>query len=409
MTLLLLLGNHDDADTGYPHVYAEVAFTTAPGATPVWTDVTDYVRLVDGIVITRGRDHLLARPNPGTMSLVLDNLDRRFEPEYAAGVYYPNVLPRRRVRVSVTWGNVFHVHTGFIERWQPIYPGVSDAVTRVDSLDGLAVLATVRLTESYSQESSGTRVTNVLDDAAWPAADRDLATGLSTVQASTLSQVAALEHLNAVVETENGRHFVDGEGVYNYHDRMTALEEPYLTSQATFGDAGGSELPYEAITLSYDTDELYNDIQITRTGGTVQQAENTTSQTAYLVRTLTRTGQLQTTNAEALDSANWLLQQFGNPRLRVSSITVRGSASYPLNWPQVFGRELGDRITVKLTPPGGGARVEQELTIEHITLTSGALGTWTARWKLSGVDAEPRWILGDAALSLLGESTYPGY
>jgi hypothetical protein len=30
----------------------------------------------------------------------LDNLDRRFDPTYTSGAYYPNVLPMRRVRIS---------------------------------------------------------------------------------------------------------------------------------------------------------------------------------------------------------------------------------------------------------------------------------------------------------------------
>ncbi|MFD8531535.1 carbohydrate binding domain-containing protein [Streptosporangium canum] len=56
-----------------------------------WTDITPYVREADGIRITRGRGDEQSDVQPGTMSLTLDNRDRRFTPGLAASPYYPNV------------------------------------------------------------------------------------------------------------------------------------------------------------------------------------------------------------------------------------------------------------------------------------------------------------------------------
>jgi hypothetical protein len=66
-----------------------------------WTDLTPYVR--ETITIRRGRDMEMGKPEPGRASIVLDNKDRRFEPDYASGPYYPNIRPRRKMRIKATW------------------------------------------------------------------------------------------------------------------------------------------------------------------------------------------------------------------------------------------------------------------------------------------------------------------
>ena len=79
----------------------EVAFATDPfAATTTWTDVSDYAH-VDRDLSTRfGRNLETDTFSAGTLSLTLDNWDRRFDPTNAAGPYYGLLLPMRRIRVS---------------------------------------------------------------------------------------------------------------------------------------------------------------------------------------------------------------------------------------------------------------------------------------------------------------------
>jgi hypothetical protein len=78
----------------------EVAFASAPlGGSYTWTDITDYVKSVS---TSRGRDYELDQMQAGKASIVLNNADGRFTPDSASSPYYPNVLPRRRIRIRTT-------------------------------------------------------------------------------------------------------------------------------------------------------------------------------------------------------------------------------------------------------------------------------------------------------------------
>jgi hypothetical protein len=78
----------------------EIAFGSAPLAgTYSWTDVTAYVKEFS---TKRGRDYELDQIQAGTATFTLDNADGRFTPGRAASPYFPNVIPRRRVRIRTT-------------------------------------------------------------------------------------------------------------------------------------------------------------------------------------------------------------------------------------------------------------------------------------------------------------------
>jgi len=78
----------------------EIAFGyTLASASPVWTDITQYVRLSRGIEITRGAQDELSETQPGTATLVLDNSDGRFTPGRTTGAYYPNVKKGVPIRI----------------------------------------------------------------------------------------------------------------------------------------------------------------------------------------------------------------------------------------------------------------------------------------------------------------------
>ncbi|MCX5201040.1 LamG domain-containing protein [Streptomyces sp. NBC_00237] len=74
---------------------------TAP-ATITWTDISQYVDMVQGIAISRGASDELSETQPGTMTLRLDNADGRFTPGNSASPYYPFVRRNAPVRAAVT-------------------------------------------------------------------------------------------------------------------------------------------------------------------------------------------------------------------------------------------------------------------------------------------------------------------
>lgn len=79
----------------------EAAFTSDPLATsPTWTDISAWLK--EGST-QRGRPGPFDRFQPGRATLVFDNSDRRFDPDYASSPYNGGLAPGKRMRIRVTY------------------------------------------------------------------------------------------------------------------------------------------------------------------------------------------------------------------------------------------------------------------------------------------------------------------
>ena len=223
----------------FPTLTVEVAFTTAPTSTPTWTDVTAYVL---AIKIRRGRDNEFGPMQMGTTEVVFDNSDRRFDPSYAAGPYYGNLKPLRRIRIRATdafewrpgswWYTDRALFSGYVDGWPQSWVDGVVPVVSVRACDAFKLLGLVELGTSYPEELSGARINRVLNDCGWslggywvldsttnsqlgtttilgPYGDRVLADGNSTMMAQTVTNANALQYLNDVVSSEYGMLFVN--------------------------------------------------------------------------------------------------------------------------------------------------------------------------------------------------------
>lgn len=111
-------------------------------ASVVWTDISSYVHGIPSI--KRGRQHELAQMETGTCDLILSNTDRRFDPAYTSGAYYPFIVPLRRIRVTATWSAVtYRLFTGHVERWPLDYNRMAtDGTVEITCVDRTAVIGT---------------------------------------------------------------------------------------------------------------------------------------------------------------------------------------------------------------------------------------------------------------------------
>ncbi len=97
-----------------PTIKVEVEFTAS-----TWTDVTAWVRMIDGVTIKRGRSSAADAMEPGSCAVVLSNNDGRFTPGLTTGAYAPNVTQGKRLRVQVQVGATWYTRfVGFVERWE---------------------------------------------------------------------------------------------------------------------------------------------------------------------------------------------------------------------------------------------------------------------------------------------------
>lgn len=203
---------------------------------------------------------------------------------------------------------------------------------------------------SCAGESSNARYARILRYAGYTGATA-LDTGLTTSMGpANLDGQDAMSALQAVVDTENGSHYVDKAGGIVFRARSARYNA--TTPQYTFGEsAAAGEYPYEDCQLDYDSTHLSNDITVTQEGtGQNFYATDAASVTAYFTRTMSRT--INASNAdECQDAAGYLLSRYRQPAQRVSSIKLHPSAC-PALWPVCLALELGTRVRVMRRPPG---------------------------------------------------------
>lgn len=377
-------------------VFLEAALDDLPAATsPTWTDLSDWLI---GFAVHRGRQTELDQTEAGTLTVELRNDDRRFDPSYSLGDYYGKLLPVKKIRLRAVYSDsTYHLFTGYVESWPQSWQGNLLGTVSLQAVDGFKALNLSLLNTSFPAQRSDLRLAAVLDAVGWSADDRALSTGISTFQASpTLQNVAALSHLQTAAQSENGLLYMTGSGAVRFIDRHSL--QLTTAAVATFGDAAG-ELPYADLTDDYSDGQIWNEIRVTRENGTEQAAcDSATSQAKYFSRTLTRSGLFVDTDNEAAANAEYLLNKYKDPALRLTGLVLNPLSDATL-WPQVLGREIGDRVTVKRRPGGGSASetIVQPSFIEGVDHAAALGGVWQTQLRMSAAGAEGSvFILDDA-------------
>lgn len=389
--------------------------TLAPDA--VWTDISDFVLSVSTNRGARRIESPVIRYEPGTATIVLDNSDRRFDPTNLGGPYtatvgiqtVTQVVPMCAVRIRATYAGVtYDIWRGFADEWRISYADPSWSQVVLTATDAFKVLANFDRPAGPSvgaSETTGARINRILNSIGWSTIDRLVATGDSTVQATTLA-ANSLTELRLTSETEFGEFYIDAGGRAFFRNRRAALTDARsVTSQATFGDGGGAELPYEAVEVAYDDSNFVNRALISRAGGAQQQVDNATSQASYLIRPLLRTDLLMETDSGAADWAGYLVSLAGQPELRFASMSVFPRENEATLFPQVLGRQLGDRLTIIRRPPGGGSPITRDVFIRGIEHQVSDEFEWRTVWTLESATRYQFMILDNALLGMLDNNS----
>lgn len=381
--------------------------TATLGAAAVWTDVTQYVVSVSSRRGATRADGPILRYEAGTATIVLSNDDRRFDPTNLDGPYVAagvtQVEPMRAVRIRARWAGVtYPIWQGYADQWDVDYDGPSSSTVTLTASDAFGVFVSHdrgAISPVGAGEDTGARIDRILDSIDWSDEDRMIATGDTTVQETTLAD-NVLAELLLTADTELGELYMDSRGRAVFRNRLALMEDDRSASpQAVFGDGDG-ELPYERVRLSYDAQSIYNRISIARAGGTAQVVEDTGSQSAYLVRTYTRTDLLHETDDAARDYAGFLLHQAGRPELRIAAMSLVPSRDDDL-WPQALGREIGDRVTVIRRPPGGGDPIERDVIVRGISHEFTAELSWRTEFVFQSATRLSFFVLNDPILGVL--------
>ena len=329
-------------------------------------DITEYCQEVS---ITRGRQDQFAQFNAGQCAIKLVNNDRRFDPINEDSPYWDSaegrsgVVPRRKITVQSGSNYLF---TGRITDIDVEY-NYNLSTATITAADDFVLLAnTVTQSDATpSAELSGARVNYLLDlpEINYPAT-RNISTGLATLGAYQINaNTNALTYLQKIATSEQGACFIAANGDLTFTDRLDAA---FASPAADFSD-DGAELPYTALSVVYGQEFLYNRVQATVESGTVQTANNASSQTEFGISTLALGDLLLANDAAALTLANYLLALYAQPVYRFDDLGVLVSGLSSGNRNIVNALELQDVITVKRSySTGSPASVTDYYAVERL-------------------------------------------
>lgn len=380
-----------------PDLTVGVAFATNPADTPTYVTISDDDLLE--LSTERGRNEELGVSETGVNTIVFRNQQRKFDPLNVTSPYYPNVIPVRRSRIQATvLGTTYDVAVGDVEDWPQVYSGRSNT-SPVRILDAFDAFNTADFSAARGQELSGARIAAILDAIGWPAGDRAIDTGLSVIPAETYEEDNALSAIQEVAAAESGLFFIDKSGKAVFHSRDRRWKPPYTSSLATFSNVpAGGELPHASVTLLYRRDRIWNRVALTQSGGATFVKADSTSQAKYRRRSFTKTYKLASAN-EVEAKAEYILGVFKDAIVRPDLLVLEPQSDDAL-WAQCLGREIGDRITVKVQPPGAPTQLLSfDCHIEKIEHKY-VVGRWTTTFRLSPADLVGFWILGTSALGI---------
>lgn len=322
-----------------------------------WVDVTPYA--ID-VQTSRGKERFEELMRTGWFSLLLDNQRGIFNPatEIAQTVDFA-LRPGRWFRLEC-----FTDSTG----WVPLFTGYIDSITDqyssggygvdtrvggygfagVMQLDRLPAVEPAILAGALSSE----RVNFLLDRMDWDPVSRNIQTGIATMQATTFPGSNLKEFQNAS-EAEGGAYFHDAEARPTFKARDWLSTDPRSTElQFRIGGPGADIDP-----IGYDVDwsgqRIYNDVQYTREGGSLQRVTNEASISRYYRRTLQRTELENDNDLQVLELADRTLAALAYDRIRIVSVEA---------WPRdeesaglALTAELGDLVEATVTTGAGWA------------------------------------------------------
>jgi hypothetical protein len=370
--------------------------------------IVDVSSQVDGITTRRGRNAEADQFQTGTCTLRIVDQTGDFNPMNTASPYYGLLDPMRKLEISATHlGITYPIFSGFITGYDTLTPqeaGVDVVYTTITAVDAFRLLQNAQITtvvDATAGQLSGTRINKLLDQVAWPASMRDVDAGLTTMQADPGTQRTTLAACQTVATSEYGSFYVDASGSFVFQDR--ALTSSSIGATPTvFTDTGGDIKYFDAQWVLNDV-LVYNQANITRSGGTTQQNSNAASIAKYFLHSYTQTNLLMETDAVALDYARAYVASRAETTVRCDALTLDlYTENYDSGIVAALDLDFFDPITVTTSQPGSSSLVKT-LQIFGVAMT-----IKPNKWQVKFTTLEPiidAFILNSTQYGVLGTNT----
>jgi hypothetical protein len=353
----------------------------------VIVDVSDRI---DALTTRRGRNAEADQFQTGTCSLRIVDQNGDFNSLNPSGPYYGLLDPMRKLQITATHNGVtYPIFSGFITGYQTLTPQESNdnvsycVISAVDAfrLAQNAQISTV--TGTSAGQLSGARINNLLDAISWPSSMRDIDAGQTTVQADPGTPRTALAACQTISTSEYGSFYVDATGSFVFQDRALTSSSVAATPTVFQDDGSAGLLYFDAAWVLNDV-LIYNQANITRSGGTTQTAINQASIDKYFLHSYTQTDLLMQTDAVALDYAQAYVASRAETSVRCDAIVLDlYTENYDAGIAAALGLDYFDPITVITTQPGA-TTLEKTLQIFGVAMTINP-----NKWRVTFTTLEP--------------------
>jgi hypothetical protein len=380
------------------------------GGTDVMADSTalivDVSNLVDQINTNRGRQLSAEQFNTGTASIRILDQNGNFNPQNPSSPYYTYLSPMRKIAITATYDGVtYPIFAGYITAYNTSTPKFTGDIvyTTITAVDGFRLFQNAQfftVTGSSAGETTGSRVTKILDTIGWPASMRDIDTGLTTVQADPATQRTSLAALQTVATTEYGAIYMGADGKAVFQDRTVTVASVAGTPKVFNDD--GTGINYFDVKWVLDDTQVYNKATVTRTDGTVQTVSDATSIAKFFTHSYNQSGLLMQTDTEALSYAQAFIASRKDTAIRVDELTLDlQQDNYTAGTIAALGLDFFSPVNITTSQPNNTylQKTVQVFNINHQISPNS--------WKVRYGTAEPiidGFIIGSTISGIIGTS-----
>lgn len=370
--------------------------------------------IVNSWEVSRGRSYELDKNSPGSASVTIIDLDGEVDPTTAGYDFDPGTPAAIALKNPIT-GTQHTVFRGWVASLNyDLYQSETYAVATLELVDGLDRLSRMEMFEgggwsdiftSEAQEGDvwfdadtqvADRINRILDRAGWPSAQREIFSGNVPLKSVTYAYrtpalTALLDCADAEFPAVASNFYIQKTGEVTFHGRLARFNHnsaQYHISHWTAGDLSSSaDALIFSLTFDKDVGRVINaasatpkDIADADISG--QYVEDTASIAQYGTRSESFDNLLTdgdhfdgaTPEEATLKFAEFLVNNYSQPRTRVNTITLKGlpagHAKAAETWRLMCNVDISDVITLFTSHMGGGGFAE-EFFVEGIRIRKG--------------------------------------
>jgi hypothetical protein len=400
-TLTVLFDFSSGAVFDYPFIIGEGVLGTNVLADTAAL-VVDVSNQVSKVSIRRGYNLLQEEFQAGVATVRILDQNGDWNPTNNSSPYAGLLVPLRKVRISA---DEHFLYSGYTTAYNYSWDREQNVgyvdIQLSDAFRLLNMSSVTTVTGATAGQTTGQRITKILDQIGFPTSMRSIDTGSTTVQADPGTNRTSLKAIGNMEFSEQGGFYVLPSGDLKFISRASIQSKSGVNP--TFFSNDGTGISYRNIVTALDDKLIINTTSVTRAGSTSPQtASNTDSQIKYFPHSFTATDLLVETDAQALDIARAYTATRAETSLRVDSLSLDlNTDDYSAGTTAALTIDFFDTIRVKNVGQDGTVidKTLQCMGVSHEVTPN----TWTT----SFVTSEPiidSFIIGSSLYGIIGTS-----